>query len=108
MCSIDQYIELSANKDSQIAYCKCCKTFSLSYKSACASFTLIELDQFRKVLEGLEQTDFHYQMHEEHKAIVKNPYACIGFCLAEEEVALLIGQVKEALTLYEAFQIIYE
>ena len=108
MCCVDQFIDLTSSNECQITYCKVCKTFSLSYKSCCASFTEVELKQFRQILEGLRAGDFSYELAGSKKAIIKNLYACIGFCLAEEEVSLMVLQIKEALTLFEAFHIIYK
>ena len=108
MCSIDRYFTLSQTKDCQITYCKGCKSFSLTYKSCCASFTITELDQFRQILGYLKDGDFHYDLMGENRAIVKNPHANIGFCLTIEEVSDLTLSINEALTLFEAFYILYK
>ena len=107
MCSINRYITLNENQDCQITYCKNCKSFSLTYKSCCASFTIAAFDQFRQLLGALKEGDFHYDLMGQNRAIVKNPNSNIGFCLTAEEVGALTLSINEALTLFEAFYILY-
>ncbi len=108
MCTTEGYITLSETQDCQITYCKRCKSFSLTYKCCCASFSAAALDHFRQILGYLKKEDFHYDLIGEPKAIVKNPNANIGFCLSIEEVTSLTLSINEALTLFEAFHILYE
>lgn len=108
MCQVNQYITLSETKHCQVTYCKTCKTFSLTFKSCCASFTQPEFNGFRQILEGLTERDYHYDLIGEEKAIVKNPYVCIGFCLTQEETKMIIEAIRESQTLFEAFHIIYQ
>lgn len=108
MCSTDPNITLSQSEDCQITYCKGCRTFSLTYKTCCASFTIVELDQFRQILGYLKKGDFQYDLMGEKRAIVKNQYASIGFCLTIEEVSILKLRINEAFTLFEAFHILYK
>ena len=79
----------------------------MMYKTACASFTSKELEQFGSTLEELSLQDFHYDVLGDAKAVVKNPYVCMGFCLSQEEATEMLSSIKESLTLFEAFNIIY-
>ncbi|MEM8939008.1 MAG: DUF6686 family protein [Bacteroidota bacterium] len=108
MCEISQYINLFEGNNCQITFCKGCKTFSLTYNSCCASFTAAELNQFKCVLEELREQDYHYDFMGKQMAIVKNPMAWIGFCLSKEDVEGLLCYIRESLTLYDAFHIIYQ
>ena len=107
MCCSNQYILLSESSECQVSYCKRCKSFSMMFKTACASFTAVELEQFSIILEGLSHQDFHYDVMGTAKAIVKNPYVCMGFCLSQQEANVMLTAVNESLTLYEAFNVIY-
>ena len=75
----------------------------MMFKTACASFTAVELEQFSTILEGLSHQDFHYDVMGTAKAIVKNPYVCMGFCLSQQEANAMLTAVNESLTLFEAF-----
>jgi len=78
------------------------------YNSCCAAFSIQELKEFKMILDGLRPQDFHYDVLGTPKAIVKNPMVCIGFCLSEKEASLLALSISEALTLFEAFNVIYK
>jgi hypothetical protein len=47
-------------------------------------------------------------MGEEGKALIKNPNDSIGFCLSEYDVSELHSCISEALTIFEAFEVIYQ
>ncbi|MEO1255395.1 MAG: DUF6686 family protein [Bacteroidota bacterium] len=108
MCEICQYLDLVETDECQINYCKACKTFSVVYRSCCASFTPSELEQFHVVLSTLRETDFHYNFCGEHMAIIKNPVACVGFCLSKKDASELADSVAESLTLFDAYHVIYK
>lgn len=91
----------------QITYCKGCRTFTLVYKSSCANFTFDELEGFKHVLEDLGAEDYFFTFCDRQMAIVKSPRESVGFCLAPEDVVYLLDSLKESLTLFDAFQIIY-
>ena len=107
MCQNSSFVTLTESEDSQITWCKGCKTFSLSYKCCCASFTEKELIQFNELLKGLESLDYSYQFMGKPHTIIKNPCAYIGFCLSEKDTKKLESVTSEALTMFEAFRIIY-
>ncbi|MEM6830385.1 MAG: DUF6686 family protein [Bacteroidota bacterium] len=107
MCQKSQYLTLTETENCQINYCKLCKTFSIAYKTCCASFTAAELSQFVNVLENLTEKDFIYDFMGNKTTIVKNSMAFIGFCLTQDDVAYLIQSIRESETLFDAFQIIY-
>ena len=107
MCQFGQSIDLFEGEKCQITFCKGCKTFSLVYSNCCASFTLVEMQQFKHVLKHLKEEDFHYDFTGQQMTIVKNPLAWIGFCLTRQDVHHLLGAVQESLVLYDAFHIIY-
>jgi len=108
MCQDNSYITLIESPDAQITWCKACKTFSLAYQCGCSSFTEPELSQFLDVLKNLEQYDYVYQLMGEPHAIIKNPCSNAGFCLTETNVKRLVAYVSEALTVFQAFKVIYE
>jgi len=108
MCETNQYITLSESQQCQITYCKCCKAFSVTFNSCCASFSWVELIEFRTILESLIPEDFQYQLMGKSMAIVKNPFICIGFCLTEADVEELVGALKESEVLFDAFHVIYK
>jgi len=80
----------------------------MMFNTACASFTTGELEQFASILEGLSLQDFHYDVLGDAKAIVKNPYVCMGFCLSQDEAKTMLSAIEESLTLFEAFNVIYQ
>lgn len=106
MCHNNQYLTLSESDRCQITYCKSCRTFSVVYKSCCASFTGPELEQFTDIIKSLTEEDFIYDFMGYQMAIVKNPYAYIGFCLTPDDVDYLIHAIQEAYVLFDAIQII--
>jgi hypothetical protein len=107
MCQRSEFITLTETEEAQITWCKSCKTFSLSYKCCCASFTEKELVQFCDLLEGLEDADFHYEFSGLPHTIIKNPCSLVGFCLSKNDTKELVKLSSEALTLFAAFRIIY-
>lgn len=108
MCQIDEYIVLKETEKLQITYCKKCKSFSLAFKSCCSSFSVSELDQFGEIVGSLQPVDFQYNMMGKMMAIIKNPFVSIGFCLTVEEAHDMNEAIKESLTLFEAFEVIYQ
>lgn len=108
MCHIDQHIGLSETENGQISYCKGCRSFSLVYKSCCASFTKKEMSDFVQLLDGLRSEDFQYYVLGVPKAVVKNQFAYIGFCLDVDEVKDLRDSINQALSLFEGFNVIYK
>lgn len=107
MCEIKNHILLSESSNSQITWCKCCRSFSVIYNSCGASFMEQELIQFNQVLKNLRIEDFSYEIKGNLHAIIKNPCSYVGFCLTKNEVGDLISLIDESLTVYEAFQVIY-
>lgn len=107
MCQTGQFITLVEAADAQITWCKGCQTFSITYKCCCASFTEKEVSQFHELLKGLNTQDYGYAFMGQPHTIIKNPSAYIGFCLTEKDTAQLIDFISEALTLFQAFRIIY-
>jgi len=107
VCKTSQFITLSENEVSQITWCKGCKIFSLSYKCCCASFTEKEINQFSKVLKGLRESEYNYEFMGKPQTIVTTPNSQIGFCLTEKDTANLIELVSEAVSVFQAFKIIY-
>lgn len=107
MCQTSQFITLTEQKYGQITWCKGCKTFSLTYKCCCASFTEPELTQFNKLLKALKATDYHYEFNGAQHTIIKNPCAHIGFSLTEKDAKNLIKLTSEALAIFQAFKVIY-
>jgi len=108
MCQIDDYIVLSETEDLQITYCKKCKNFTLAYKSCCSSFTAAELEEFGEIVGSLHPIDFQYNMMGKMRAVVKNPFVSIGFCLTVEEAEEMTIAIRESLALFEAFHVIYQ
>ena len=107
MCEVSEYLNLVESESCQITFCKRCKSFTLAYKSCCASFTAREMGQFKEVLQNLQECDFHYQLMGEEMALIKNPSVSIGFCLSRRDVRTLQMDISESLTLFDAFHIIY-
>lgn len=108
MCDFEPYVTLHQSKDTEIIFCKCCKSFSMIHRSTCASFNAAELRHFKEILESLRAPAFHYKVQDEAKAVVMKPKVNVGFCLSEPEVVGLIDGINESLTLFEAFEIIYQ
>lgn len=108
MCSKEQYITLNETEEFQITYCRACHSFSVIYKSCCASFTLSEIGQFSQVLDSLTERDFCYAMMTDTFTIIKSPYSSTGFCLSRDDARSLYRAIKESLVLFEAFHIIYK
>ena len=107
MCESSEFITLSETENCQITYCKCCKAFSVAYKSCCTSLLPEELQRFKYELEILDVQDFHYELLGTKMAILRNPHTYMGFCLTREDVNHLLSCISEAETMYDAFQIIY-
>ncbi len=107
MCDFSNYITLTETAASQITWCKGCRTFSLSYKCCCASFTEIEMRQFCSVLRELRGENYSYMFNDKPHTIIKGPCGYIGFCLSEEDTIELIRLTSEALSIFQAFKIIY-
>ncbi len=107
MCQTSQFLTLSESVDSQITWCKGCKTFSLAYKCCCASFTEKELIQFNELLRGLQEADYNYQFNNTPHTIIKNPSAHIGFNLTQSDTKALVNLSNEALAIFQAFKVIY-
>lgn len=108
MCSINESITLSESLNSQLSWCKCCRTFSLIHNSCCASFMQLELQQFKQTLDNLGTQDYRFLIMNQWYVVVKNPDTCVGFCLTKNETDSLLAMIDEALVLYEAFHIIYD
>lgn len=108
MCHSNEHITLSESKNCQISWCKGCKSYSVLYKSCCLSFIQDEIAQFRDMLANLQESDFNYEFLGHQHAIVKNKYTYMGICLAKNDVDNLLGTVNRAISLNEAFQIIYK
>ena len=108
MCTYGDHIILSKSDHVQISWCKGCKTYSLVYKTSCLSFTQKEFNQFKIVLDSLEEADFNYNFLGEPHALIKNQYAFMGVCLKAEDVLFLKEAMYEASTMKEVFGIIYQ
>jgi len=78
------------------------------YKSCCLSFIQDEISQFRDMLVNLEELDFNYDFLGQKHAIVKNKYTYMGICLAKGDVDNLLDTVNKAISINEAFRIIYK
>lgn len=108
MCLIEQQITLCESEEGRVSWCKCCKMYSLAYRSSCVVFDKKEYGQFLLLLQSLQLQDFRYHLSGEDQVLIKNPAAKIGFCLTRPEVSELIQMMEAAFSISEAFQIIYK
>lgn len=108
MCNYSEHIILSQTEHTQISWCKGCKSYSLIYHNCALSFSPRELKQFRSMLRGLTEQDYHYDFMGKQMVLIKNQYGFMGVCFTEEEVDSLLGLISEALTMNEVFGIIYK
>ena len=108
MCSKESHIELSASEFGQVSWCKCCSTYSIIFKSTCASFDCRQMEEFKSVLENLKDSDFHFNVAGQELVLLKNQFANVGFCFNREDAGNVIQLIYEALTMHEAFKIIYD
>ena len=107
MCRVDQHIILSRTENGMISWCKCCKKYTLAYRSCCIVFENRDFEQFRSLLQHLKETDYPYQLNESQQALLKTPSSNIGFCLTRTEANEVRSMVNEAFALNELFQVIY-
>lgn len=107
MCSIEQSIVLSEAKNAQFTWCKCCKVYSLVFNNCCSSFTQDELKEFQSALSQLTDLDFRFQMLNQWFVILKTKNTRVGMCLTQEDTQILSEMIVKALTLQEAFDIVY-
>lgn len=106
MCKDSQFITLLENDYSEVILCKKCKSYSLSYKTSCATFQYHELSKFSRMLTNLRKEDFcHYISGIAHVKI-KNPTSHVGFCLSKSEVYDLIDITNQALLLQTSYEIL--
>lgn len=63
---------------------------------------------FHELLESLSAKDFSYNVQNQQCALLKYENTTIGLCITPHEVPLLSNHIKQALTLNEAFRVIYD
>lgn len=107
MCTYDHFITLIEEKDMRISWCKSCKSFSIFFKSGCASFSKDEFDGFHQLLKSMTEDHYCHEFAGEERAIIKSPLSSFGFSLTLQDTKSLIKNTEEALTLYDAFKVIY-
>ncbi|MDW7692267.1 DUF6686 family protein [Flammeovirgaceae bacterium SG7u.111] len=107
MCSIEGNLILTETSKTCLSWCRSCNTFFLTYKNCCSLFVKNELWQFRDVLEELQEADYRFYLMGKWHTIVKNPQVRVGFCITPEDTVLLKKTIEESLTLYEAYQVLY-
>ena len=108
MCYATDHIILTESDNAQISWCKGCKSYSLVYNSCCLSFTETEIIQFKELLLGLNQSDFHYSFFGQPHALLKYDFVRFGVALKQSDIKSLINLIREALTVNEIFGIIYK
>ena len=107
MCTYSQHIILAQTDFAQISWCKGCKSYSLIYNNCALSFTPGELQQFQEMLGQLREHDYNYQFMGQSRVLIHNQCAHMGICFTSVEVSEIRDLIAEALTLFEAFSIIY-
>ncbi len=107
MCNTDNHIVLTESDNTQISWCRGCKTYSMLFKCCCVSFTQQEIESFQRVLNNLHERDFTYFFLGEEHALIQNHCSNTGLCLTRNDAENLKELIHEALTVNEAFSIIY-
>lgn len=64
--------------------------------------------QFKELLLGLNESDFHYSFLGEPHALLKYDFVRFGVALKQSDIKSLINLIREALTVNEIFGIIYK
>ena len=106
MCQSANQVILNQSAEHQLTYCHACQTFTMLYKSCCTSFAVHELRQFCTQLERIEPEHFSLEGMGQQLAVNRARNCGLGMCLSQQDVAYLSEQLKHALLLHEAYQII--
>jgi hypothetical protein len=65
------------------------------------------MNLFKSILENLTPSDFNFSINGNEYVIIRNAQSAVGLCITMQESTDLIKMINKALTLTEAFEIIY-
>ena len=78
------------------------------YGNCCIALNKREFEEIKGVLLGLRDEDFMNYTSQKRQVILKNQKSRVGLVLTKENIEEMLYMLDEALTIKEAFGVVYD